>query len=100
VKTKHPSSDDWKSITYFAELKEIFGEKYYFCCPLESSENGINSYLNEGSKNNCNFVIQSSEFNFFSGRCYACRNQGVYDLMHPATGGFERGLPGTVFPYM
>jgi hypothetical protein len=65
VKTKHPSSDDWKSITYFAELKEIFGEKYYFCCPLESSENGINSYLNEGSKNNCNFVIQSSEFNFF-----------------------------------
>ncbi|XP_047091162.1 uncharacterized protein LOC124703003 isoform X1 [Lolium rigidum] len=73
VKTKHPSSDDWKSITYFAELKEIFGEKYYFCCPLESSENG---------------------------RCYACRNQGVYDLMHPATGGFERGLPGTVFPYM
>jgi hypothetical protein len=65
VKTKHPSSDDWKSITYFAELKEIFGEKYYFCCPLESSENGIYSYLKEGFKNNCNCVIQSSEFNFF-----------------------------------
>nr|XP_051180329.1 uncharacterized protein LOC127294530 isoform X4 [Lolium perenne] len=73
VKTKHPSSDDWKSITYFAELKEIFGEKYYFCCPLESSENG---------------------------QCYACSNQGVDDLRHPATGGFERGLPDTVFPYM
>ncbi|XP_047091164.1 uncharacterized protein LOC124703004 [Lolium rigidum] len=73
VKTKLPSSDDWESRTYFAELKEMFGEKYYFCCPLESSENG---------------------------QCYACSNQGVDDLRHPATGGFERGLPDTVFPYM
>jgi hypothetical protein len=100
VKTKLPSSDDWESRTYFAELKEMFGEKYYFCCPLESSENGIYSYLKEGFKNNCNCVIQSSEFNFFSGQCYACSNQGVDDLRHPATGGFERGLPDTVFPYM
>lgn len=73
VKTKLPSSDDWKLRTYFAEVKEIFGEKFYFCCPLESSENG---------------------------QCYACSNQGVNDLRHPATGGFERGLPDTVFPYM
>ncbi|KAK1648046.1 hypothetical protein QYE76_065851 [Lolium multiflorum] len=73
VKTKLPSSDDWESRTYFAELKEMFGEKYYFCCPLESSENG---------------------------QCYACSNQGVDDLRHPATGGFERGLPDTVFPYI
>jgi hypothetical protein len=65
VKTKLPSSDDWESRTYFAELKEMFGKKYYFCCPLESSENGIYSYLKEGFKNNCNCVIQSSEFNFF-----------------------------------
>uniref|UniRef100_A0ACD5WU17 Uncharacterized protein n=1 Tax=Avena sativa TaxID=4498 RepID=A0ACD5WU17_AVESA len=73
VKTKLPSSDDWISRTYFAEVKEIFGEKFYFCCPLESSENG---------------------------QCYACHNQGADDLRHPSTGGFERGLPDTVFPYM
>uniref|UniRef100_A0ACD5X2R0 Uncharacterized protein n=1 Tax=Avena sativa TaxID=4498 RepID=A0ACD5X2R0_AVESA len=73
MEVKLPSSDDWESRTYFAEVKEIFGEPYYFCCPLESDENG---------------------------KCYACCNQGVNDLMHPATGGFERGLPDNVFPYM
>ncbi|GJM87789.1 hypothetical protein PR202_ga03782 [Eleusine coracana subsp. coracana] len=26
------------------------------------------------------------------GHCYACKNQGVEDLKHPATGGFEVGL--------
>jgi hypothetical protein len=46
VKIQLPNSDEWKSKTYFAEVKEIFGEKFYFCCPLELKENGINSYLN------------------------------------------------------
>jgi hypothetical protein len=97
---KLPSSDDWKLETYFAEVKEIFGEKFYFCCPLESNENGIKPYLNKGSMNNYNYVIKSSELNCFLGRCYACSKQGVNDLRHPATGGFERGLPDTLFPYM
>uniref|UniRef100_A0ACD5W445 Uncharacterized protein n=1 Tax=Avena sativa TaxID=4498 RepID=A0ACD5W445_AVESA len=73
VKTKLPGSDDWISRTYFAEVKEMFGEKFYFCCPLELRENG---------------------------QCYACHNQGVDDLRHPATGGYERGFPDIVFPYM
>jgi hypothetical protein len=55
---KLPSSDDWKLETYFAEVKEIFGEKFYFCCPLESNENGIKPYLSKGSMNNYNYVIK------------------------------------------
>ena len=37
---------------------------------------------------------------FLSGHCYACRNQGMDELRHPATGGFEMGSPDTAFPYM
>ncbi|KQJ88247.1 uncharacterized protein LOC100844924 [Brachypodium distachyon] len=73
VKVKDPSSVDWTVTMYFAEVKEIFGRKYYFCRPLESTENG---------------------------HCYACLNQGVTDLRHPATGGFDTGFSDTVFPYM
>ncbi|RCV39342.1 hypothetical protein SETIT_8G215800v2 [Setaria italica] len=54
VKMKMPSSDDW----------EMFGRKYYFCCPLEPDKNGC---------------------------CYACQSQGVEDLKHPAIGGFSKG---------
>ncbi|KAK3120641.1 hypothetical protein QOZ80_9AG0691330 [Eleusine coracana subsp. coracana] len=66
MRTKMPSSLEWTVELYFAEVKEIFGRKFYFCCPLEPNENG---------------------------HCYACKNQGVEDLKHPATGGFEVGLP-------
>uniref|UniRef100_A0A0D3HPF6 DUF3615 domain-containing protein n=1 Tax=Oryza barthii TaxID=65489 RepID=A0A0D3HPF6_9ORYZ len=73
VKIKKHDSDEWSESMYFAEVKMIFRRKYYFCCPLEPRENG---------------------------HCYACRNQGMDDLRHPATGGFEMGSPDTVFPYM
>uniref|UniRef100_A0A0E0MHP4 DUF3615 domain-containing protein n=1 Tax=Oryza punctata TaxID=4537 RepID=A0A0E0MHP4_ORYPU len=73
VKIKKHDSDEWTESMYFAEVKMIFRRKYYFCCPLEPRENG---------------------------HCYACRNQGMDELRHPATGGFEMGSPDTVFPYM
>ncbi|XP_062198281.1 uncharacterized protein LOC133901004, partial [Phragmites australis] len=65
VRMKTPSSVDWIVELFFAEVKEIFGRKYYFCCPLEPNENG---------------------------NCYACKNRVGY-LKHPATGGFDMGLP-------
>ncbi|TVT98820.1 hypothetical protein EJB05_13339, partial [Eragrostis curvula] len=66
VMMKMPSSVDWILELYFAEVKQIFGRKYYFCCPLEPDEDGD---------------------------CFACKNQGVEDLKHPATGGFDMGSP-------
>jgi hypothetical protein len=45
VKTREPDSADWTVRLYFAEVKEIFGRKYYFCWPLEPNEDGINSCL-------------------------------------------------------
>ncbi|CAL5002185.1 unnamed protein product [Urochloa decumbens] len=73
VKMRKPDSADWTVRLYFAEVKEIFGRKYYFCCPLEPNENG---------------------------HCYACLNQGVKDLKHPVTGGFEMGFTdATLFGY-
>lgn len=38
---KKYDSDDWNETIYFAEVKMIFRRKYYFCCPLEAPENGI-----------------------------------------------------------
>ncbi|XBI54490.1 hypothetical protein VPH35_036509 [Triticum aestivum] len=40
VKIESPSSSDSRVALFFAEVKEIFGRKYYFCCPLEPNENG------------------------------------------------------------
>jgi len=61
VKLKKVNSDDWVGALYFAEVKQMFGRKSYFCCRLEPNENG---------------------------HCNACQNQGVNDLRHPATRGF------------
>lgn len=38
---KEPSSNDLSSAVYFAEVKEIFSHKIYFCTPLEPYENGM-----------------------------------------------------------
>ncbi|XP_062182766.1 uncharacterized protein LOC133886881 [Phragmites australis] len=65
IMMKMPNSVDWTVELYFAEMKEMFRRKFYFCCPLKPNENG---------------------------HCYACKNQGVEDLKHPASGGFEAGL--------
>ncbi|CAN6373310.1 unnamed protein product [Urochloa humidicola] len=66
VRMKMPNSVDWTVELYFAEVKEIFGTKHYLCYPLDPNENGL---------------------------CYACRNQGVEDLRHPAIDLFETGSP-------
>ncbi|CAO2142595.1 unnamed protein product [Urochloa humidicola] len=66
VRMKMPNSADWTVELYFAEVKEIFGTKHYLCYPLDPNENG---------------------------QCYACRNQGVEDLRHPAIDLFETGSP-------
>ncbi|RCV39340.1 hypothetical protein SETIT_8G215600v2 [Setaria italica] len=71
VKLKKVNSYDWVGALYFAEVKQMFGRKSYFCCPLEPNENG---------------------------RCYACQNQGVDDLRHPATGGFTDVGYGLWYP--
>jgi hypothetical protein len=34
-------SADWTSALFFAEVKEIFRRKFYFCSPLELYENGM-----------------------------------------------------------
>ncbi|XP_062182770.1 uncharacterized protein LOC133886884 [Phragmites australis] len=61
IMMKMPNSVDWTVELYFAEVKEMFRRKFYFCCPLEPNENG---------------------------HCYACKSKGVEDLKHPTTGGF------------
>ncbi|TVU17670.1 hypothetical protein EJB05_33720, partial [Eragrostis curvula] len=73
VKMKKPSSSDWTSTLYFAEVKEIFSHKIYFCSPLEPYENGL---------------------------CYACKNQGIDDLKHPIIGAFDRGSPDSKAPFI
>ncbi|TVU23826.1 hypothetical protein EJB05_26209 [Eragrostis curvula] len=70
VMMKKPNSVDWVVTLYFAEVKQIFGRKYYFCCRLEPNENG---------------------------NCHACKSQGMEELKHPATGGFDAGSPNTGF---
>ncbi|KAM3365611.1 hypothetical protein ACQJBY_015362 [Aegilops geniculata] len=72
VKIESPRSSDSRVALFIAEVKEIFGRKYYFCCPLEPNENG---------------------------QCYACHNKGVDDLRHPATGGYDRGSLDIAFPF-
>ncbi|XP_066342214.1 uncharacterized protein [Miscanthus floridulus] len=66
VRMKMPDSADWKVKLYFAEVKEVFRKKYYLCYPLDPNENG---------------------------QCYACKNQGVEDLRHPAIDLYEIGSP-------
>ncbi|XP_039818438.1 uncharacterized protein LOC120680930 [Panicum virgatum] len=71
VKLKKVNSDDWVGALYFAEVKQMFGRKSYFCCRLEPNENG---------------------------HCNACQNQGVNDLRHPATRGFTGVGYGLWYP--
>ncbi|GJN05035.1 hypothetical protein PR202_ga22630 [Eleusine coracana subsp. coracana] len=73
IRMKMPTAVEWTEELCFGEVKEIFGTKSYFCCPLEPNENG-----------NISFVIN--------------KNQGVEDLRHPVTGGFETGLPDAPIP--
>jgi YHS domain-containing protein len=49
VKIENPISRDSRVSLFFAELKEIFGKKYYFCSPLEQNENGTNPLLYESN---------------------------------------------------
>jgi hypothetical protein len=45
VKTKQAGSDKWSSTLYFAQVKEMYGQKHYFCYPLDPFEDGISSFL-------------------------------------------------------
>uniref|UniRef100_A0A0D9XUT2 DUF3615 domain-containing protein n=1 Tax=Leersia perrieri TaxID=77586 RepID=A0A0D9XUT2_9ORYZ len=73
VKLKKPTSED--TLTYFAEVKQVYGEKIYLCCPLKPNDNGY---------------------------CHACVNQGMNALKHPPNDdvGFEIGHFNTGFPFM
>ncbi|CAM0950357.1 unnamed protein product [Alopecurus aequalis] len=62
--TEHRRSDIWTPKLYFAEVKQLSGVKYYFCFPLEASDNG---------------------------HCYECKRQQVPDLKHPRIGGYGDG---------
>ncbi|KAF8720002.1 hypothetical protein HU200_024772 [Digitaria exilis] len=73
MKVNMCDSTESTSMLFFAEVKEIMGQRMYLCCPLEPYENG---------------------------HCYACKNQGMDDLKHAVIGAFERCSPNTVFPYM
>lgn len=56
VKMKKSSETQWSSKLYFAEVKEVYGRKYYSCYELDSYDDG---------------------------HCYACKNQGMHALQHP-----------------
>ncbi|KAE8769318.1 hypothetical protein D1007_59114 [Hordeum vulgare] len=75
VKMKEAGSDKWSSSTlYFAQVKEMYGRKFYFCYPLDPNEDGI---------------------------CYACKNQGMNALQHPAVPiGYETGQPDAGCPFV
>lgn len=75
MKIKKVGSDKWASSTlYFAQVKEMYGQKFYFCYPLDPNEDGI---------------------------CYACQNQGMNALQHPAVPiGYETGRPDAGCPFV
>jgi hypothetical protein len=45
VRMKMLGSVEWTEELYFGEVKEIFGRKFYFCCPLEPNESGNISFV-------------------------------------------------------
>jgi hypothetical protein len=50
VKIENPITSVSRVSLFFAEIREMFGQKYYFCSPLESdSENGTNPFLSESN---------------------------------------------------
>ncbi|XP_044398113.1 uncharacterized protein [Triticum aestivum] len=73
VKMKKPDGD-WSSTPYFAQVKEIYGRKYYTCYELSSYDDG---------------------------HCYACINQGMHALKHPiGEFGYDGGHPDTGSPFL
>ncbi|KAK3139245.1 hypothetical protein QOZ80_5AG0380160 [Eleusine coracana subsp. coracana] len=72
IEAKHGSSDIWSSELYFAEVKQFFGLKSYFCCLLERTDDG---------------------------RCYGCQNMKC-DLQHPSRGGYEEGNADICWPFI
>ncbi|KAM0928937.1 hypothetical protein ACQ4PT_001914 [Festuca glaucescens] len=74
--TKKISDNHWSLISFFAEVKELYGRKYYSCYELSSYDDG---------------------------HCYACQNQGMHALQHPILGlGYEGGhaAMGPPFVYL
>ncbi|KAM3191818.1 hypothetical protein ACQJBY_069199 [Aegilops geniculata] len=74
VRMKEAGSDKWSSTLYFAQVKEMYGRKFYFCYPLDPNEDGL---------------------------CYACKNEGMDALRHPAVPiGYETGQPDAGRPFV
>ncbi|TVU02611.1 hypothetical protein EJB05_51878 [Eragrostis curvula] len=73
IEAKHGGSDAWSSGLYFAEVKQLFGLKSYFCCLLEPLDDGW---------------------------CYGCQNQNVGDLQHPSKDGYEEGHADICWPFV
>ncbi|XBI01412.1 hypothetical protein VPH35_130191 [Triticum aestivum] len=82
VRMKEAVSDKWSSTLYFAQAKEMYGRKFYFCYPLDPNEDGI-LYMP------------------FTGKGHACKNQGMDALRHPAVPiGYETGRPDAGCPFL
>ncbi|CAL4989801.1 unnamed protein product [Urochloa decumbens] len=73
IEAKHRNSGVSTSELYFAEVKQLAGDKSYFCCLLEQSDEG---------------------------HCYGCKNQDMYDLKHPNTGCYEEGDADICWPFI
>ncbi|XBI25381.1 hypothetical protein VPH35_050329 [Triticum aestivum] len=68
------SEGDWSSMPYFAEVKEIYGRKYYSCYELSSYDDG---------------------------HCDTCKNQGMHALKHPiCLMGYDSGHANTEFSFI
>ncbi|KAF2911919.1 hypothetical protein DAI22_11g217000 [Oryza sativa Japonica Group] len=75
VKMKKPTSEDWSVTCYFAEVKQVYGKKFYLCWPVKSHDDGY---------------------------CHGCVNQGMVALKHPANDEvkYEVGFFDTGCPFM
>ncbi|KAL6638117.1 hypothetical protein ACP70R_025689 [Stipagrostis hirtigluma subsp. patula] len=87
VEMKKNDEDCWTSNLYFAEAMLMDGFKYYFCSPLELTDDGPQQHSYE-------FCCDTA------GDCYACKNQGVNELKHPPGEGYQKGHEGSGFCYM
>nr|XP_051190111.1 uncharacterized protein LOC127303414 [Lolium perenne] len=71
MRTRLSRSKPWTFQQFFAEVKPRENETKYFCCPLQSGEDG---------------------------QCYGCQKAGIA-LRHPNSGGYDKGQPGSGFPF-
>ena len=44
VKMKKPTSEYWSVTCYFAEVKQVYGKKFYLCWPVKSHDDGMSFF--------------------------------------------------------